>query len=131
MSKNEKLVKWQPKDPVYLDRLRDWEPKNPLASLFESIFSIGDFGPQFLSMKDRGWFNPKVDIEETKDSYIVKADLPGLEKESIQVNVSDDILTIRGERKTEREDKSKTHYRIERQYGSFERSFQLPEVIVE
>jgi HSP20 family protein len=69
---------------------------------------------------------PAVEISEEKEQVIVKAEIPGLKKEDIQVNLSDSMLTISGERKEEVEKKEKGYYYSERSYGSFRRSIQLP-----
>jgi len=70
---------------------------------------------------------PVVDITEDTKEYTVKAELPGLAKENVKVTVENGVLVIAGERKEEKEEKDKKHHRIERSYGSFRRSFALPE----
>ena len=72
-----------------------------------------------------GWA-PSVDICETDDEFVVSAELPGLEKDQIGVEYKDGILTLRGERKQEREVKEESYHRMERSYGAFHRSFTLP-----
>jgi HSP20 family protein len=81
----------------------------------------------WLATKNGGQWLPKVDITEEKDRIIVKADLPGLKQEDIGVEVSEGVLTIKGERKHEAETKDAKTYRVERSYGSFLRSFSLPD----
>lgn len=73
-----------------------------------------------------GMWTPAVDIYEKTDSVVVKAELPGVEKDQISVEVKNGILTLRGERKFERDVKEESYHRIERAYGSFLRSFSLP-----
>lgn len=68
----------------------------------------------------------RLDISETDKAYIVSADLPGLEEEHIDVSVEDGLLTISGEKQQENEEEGKTFHRIERSYGSFKRTLQLP-----
>jgi HSP20 family protein len=70
---------------------------------------------------------PLVDIVEDEKEYLIKAELPEVKKEDVKVTVEDDVLTITGERKYEKEEKGKKYHRVERAYGSFERSFTLPE----
>ncbi len=70
---------------------------------------------------------PLVDIAEDDKEYLIKAEVPEMKKEDIKLNVHDDILTISGERKYEKEEKGKKYHRVERAYGSFTRSFTLPE----
>jgi HSP20 family protein len=74
---------------------------------------------------------PAVDIKETPEEFIVKAELPEMKKEDIKVNVRENVLTIEGERKQEKEEKNERYHRVERTYGSFMRSFRLPEGIDE
>ncbi len=73
-----------------------------------------------------GMWTPAVDNYESNDSVVVKAELPGVEKDQISVEVKDGILSLRGERKFEKEVKEESYHRIERSYGSFQRSFSLP-----
>lgn len=88
--------------------------RKSLAKSDDKTFEVGD------------WM-PVVDIDETEDAFIVKAELPGVEKDDVSVNVDNGVLTIKGEKKIETEDK-KCH-RVERAYGSFIRSFTLPQEI--
>lgn len=73
-----------------------------------------------------GVWMPVVDIYETKDAICVRAELPGMDKEAVGVEVKDGVLTLRGERKFEKEVKEESYHRIERSYGTFHRSFTLP-----
>jgi len=70
---------------------------------------------------------PLVDITEDEHEYLIKAELPDIKKEDVKVAVLDDVLSVSGERKSEKEEKGKKFHRIERSYGSFYRSFTLPE----
>jgi len=72
-------------------------------------------------------WSPLVDITEDEKEYVVKAEIPEMKKEDIKLNVADDVLSITGERKYEKEEKGKKYHRVERAYGSFVRSFTLPE----
>ncbi len=69
---------------------------------------------------------PSVDLSENKDSFVLKAELPGMKKEDVKVTLQNNILTISGEKKQEQEEKGKTFHRIERSYGSFNRTVELP-----
>lgn len=71
--------------------------------------------------------SPAVDISETPKEYVIKAELPGMKKEDVKVTVQNGVLSISGERKSETERKDETYHRIERSYGSFTRSFALPD----
>jgi HSP20 family protein len=72
-------------------------------------------------------WSPLVDIEEDGKGYLIKAELPDIRKEDVKVTVENDVLTITGERKFEKEEKRKKYHRVEQSYGSFARSFTLPE----
>jgi HSP20 family protein len=74
----------------------------------------------------RGRFAPSVDISEDNDRYVVTVELPGSKKEDITVEMKDHVLTIRGEKRNEREEKKENSRWVERSYGSFSRSFTLP-----
>ena len=78
------------------------------------------------SLKLPDW-SPLVDITEDDHEYLFKADLPEMKKEDVKVTVENGILSISGERKVEKEEKKKKYHRIERTYGSFERTFMVPE----
>lgn len=69
---------------------------------------------------------PTVDISKTKDSFIIKAELPGMNEKDVKVSISENILLIKGEKKKEEVEKHEHHYCCERCYGAFQRSFQLP-----
>jgi HSP20 family protein len=72
-------------------------------------------------------WSPEVDISEDDRGYLLKADLPEMKKEDVRVTVEDGILSVSGERKSEKEDQKKKFHRIERSFGNFRRSFTLPE----
>ncbi len=74
---------------------------------------------------------PFVDISETDGGYQIKAEIPDVKKEDVKVTLEDGVLTIQGERKHEKEDKGKKYHRVERSYGSFVRSFTLPDLVDE
>ncbi len=98
----------------------------PVArDIFTDIFD-DFFGRDFLTSTTK--LAPAVDIAEEKDKYVVKADLPGLKQDDIKIELTDNVLSISGERKSERneEDKNKKYYYYERSYGAFERKFVLP-----
>ena len=81
-----------------------------------------------------GWMAPywdsrvelPLDIEENEDSFVIKAELPGMDKKDISVDVKDRVLTLKGERRSENEVKEENYYRRERAYGKFQRAFTLP-----
>jgi HSP20 family protein len=74
-----------------------------------------------------GEFVPRFDVKETKDAYVIKADLPGVKEGDLDVSLNGNMLTIRGKREEERKEEGDSYYAIERSSGSFTRSFTLPE----
>lgn len=100
------------------------EVQNRLGSFFGGRFPRFGNGNGGLKLAD---WSPQVDITEDEKEYLVKADLPEMKKDEIKVNVEDGVLSVSGERKAEKEEKDKKFHRIERSYGSFLRSFTLPE----
>jgi HSP20 family protein len=72
---------------------------------------------------------PSVDVIETEKEFVITAELPGLEEKDVQINLADNVLTIRGEKKAEKEQKGQDYRMVERSYGTFSRSFELPEGI--
>src|ERR1019366_1865907 len=70
---------------------------------------------------------PSADISETDKEYVIRAELPAVKKEDVQVTVDEGVITIKGERKQQKEDKNEKFHRVETFYGAFERGFSLPE----
>jgi HSP20 family protein len=98
----------------------------PFTSLLrDDFFGDRDFSPWGTALRAQT-FNPAVDILEKDGAYLVTAEVPGLTPENIDVQVENDVLTVRGERKSENEDERGGYRRVERSYGSFARSFVLP-----
>jgi len=109
-----------------------WEPFRDLLStqrdfdrLFREAFSPA-FGERELST--RTWA-PAVDIYENGDNLVLKAELPGVKPEDVELRVEDNTLYLKGERKFEKEVKEENYHRVERSYGTFARSFSLPNTI--
>jgi HSP20 family protein len=78
-----------------------------------------------------GDWAPRVDIAETEKEFSIKAEIPAVKKEDVKVTIDNGVLTIKGERKQEKEEKDKKFHRVERLYGSFTRSFTLPDNVDE
>ena len=74
-------------------------------------------------------FTPAVDIKETPQEFLVTAEVPGIRKEDIHIEVADNLLTLKGERKFEQEEKNESYHRVERSFGAFSRSFTLPTLV--
>lgn len=102
---------------------------NPASYRPSTLSSFVDrfFNDDFLSGKSTTSFSPKVDIAETDKEFEIQFHLPGMKKEDIRIDVQDDRLTVSGERKMESEKKEKNYHAIESYYGSFSRSFYLPD----
>lgn len=107
-----------------------WDPFRDLTTLhermnrlFDETLSRGRSGePSELT----GNWAPSVDVYENADSYVLMAELPGLTREDVQIELKENVLTLRGERKFQDEYKDQTCHRMERAYGHFIRSFSLP-----
>jgi len=103
---------------------------NPFLSLQGEIDRLFDnFTRGFPSLGNGGMTNlmPTMDVSETDNEIEITAELPGLRDKDVQINVADNVLSIRGEKKAEKEQKDKNYRLVERSYGSFERSLELPE----
>ena len=88
-----------------------------------SFFDIAPFG-----RGEEGWAaTPKVDVTETDKAYEIAAELPGMSEKDIEVNVANGVLSIKGEKQEEKEEKKKDYYLRERSFGSFQRAFQVPD----
>ncbi len=106
------------------------EDENPFSllrremdSLFDNFFRGFDMEPFERRMAA---FSPKVDVTENDKEIMISAELPGMDEKDIDVSLQNDMLTIKGEKKEEKEDKGKDYYRMERSYGSFSRTIPLP-----
>jgi HSP20 family protein len=77
----------------------------------------------------RGAWNPSVDIYENKDQIVLEAELPGMNREDFDLTVENNVITLRGERRFEKKDDGDNYHRVERSYGSFTRSFTLPQTV--
>ncbi len=105
-----------------------WRPFGEVSSLRKEMDNLWNrfLGEtSFPGLVSQEWL-PSVDISETKDTLLIKAELPGLEAKDVSITVSGDLLTIKGEKKQEEEKKDEHYYCSERYYGSFQRSIRLP-----
>ena len=98
-----------------------WEPV-PVHRLFNTLFDT----PTVASAPARR-FAPATDLIESDSHYILRADLPGLSEDDVNVELDGNVLTVSGERRSESEDRKAGYHRVERSYGSFRRSVRLPE----
>jgi len=109
------LVKWEPFREV--SRLR-----REMDRLWEDFFGPG---PRGLRPWTEEW-TPALDVAETPEQVTVKAEVPGIDPKEIDISLVGDLLTIKGEKKSEREEKKENYHLVERSYGSFSRSLRLP-----
>jgi HSP20 family protein len=108
-----------------------WEPARELSSLqnemnrlFNTFFDTPTPGGNGGSV--RRWI-PSMDLVETEEHFVLRADLPGLSEEDVSIELEDNVLTVSGERKAEHEEKKEGFYRVERSFGQFRRSLTLPD----
>jgi HSP20 family protein len=92
-------------------------------SMYEPLRNVG--------RKIADFFAPEADASATGEAYVINVELPGVEAGNVDVSVHDHMLTLKGEKRSEHEDKGKTYFFSERRYGSFQRSFRLPPDVVE
>jgi HSP20 family protein len=115
-----------------MNAITRWDPFRELDELqtrLSTLFgraSVRKNGSKDEALAVAEWA-PVVDIVEDENEYLIKAELPEVKKEDVKVTVQDDVLTISGERTFEKEEKGRKYHRMERAYGSFARSFTLPE----
>ena len=106
-----------------------WDPARELDSLqseFNRLFDSFLGNGVRADVRARRWV-PAMDLVETDDHLVLKADLPGMSKEDVNLEIKDNVLTVSGERKAEHEKKADGYYRIERAFGGFSRSLTLPQ----
>lgn len=106
--------------------LDSWSPLSNLRDQFSRLFDVAFSGRQPESFGD---WSPALDAFEDKDKYVVSVEVPGLNKQDLNVVVHDGVLTISGERKAEKESKEGTVHRTERYFGKFSRSVSLPSAV--
>lgn len=112
------IVRWQPYGAVA-------SLQNSINKLFNDAFSRANIDEDFALS---AW-KPVVDIFDKEDAIVIHAELPGVKKEDVTIEVKDNILTLRGERSESKEIKEDKYYRKERTFGSFHRAFSLPAAI--
>lgn len=105
--------------------LTRWSPWNELESMNRQLSSLLD-DTNFSRSEESGQWAPRVDVRETDDALLVQAELPGISKKDVHLEVKDGVLTLTGERRYEKDVKEENVHRVERAYGRFSRSFSLP-----
>lgn len=118
------LTRWEP----FRTQLNPWKELEEVQKRLSAIWggAPAKEGGQKESISVAEW-SPLVDITEDDTEYLIKAELPEMKKEDVKLTVQDNVLAISGERKYEKEEKDKKYHRVDRAYGSFLRSFTLPE----
>ncbi|MFZ1081900.1 MAG: Hsp20/alpha crystallin family protein [Candidatus Kryptoniota bacterium] len=105
-----------------------WTPFRDLVNMQREVGHL--FGSLFADVDGTGNFvaswSPRTDVIENKEAYVIKAELPGVNRSDVKITLNENVLTIKGEKKQEKEENEKNFHRVERSYGSFERSFTLP-----
>ncbi len=118
------VTRWEPV-------LTHWNPFKELENMEKRLSGyLGRPGARTESGKEAmtvAEWSPRVDITEDDKEYVIKADLPDVKKEDIKLTVHDNVMSISGERKYEKEEQGKKYHRVERSYGSFMRSFTVPD----
>jgi HSP20 family protein len=108
------LVKWNP-----------WREIEDMFDRYDRAVGLPRSGSQ--EVMATGDWSPRVDIVENENEFVIKAEIPEVKKEDVKVSVDNGVLTLKGDRRQEKEEKGKKFHRVERYYGSFTRSFTLPE----
>ncbi len=108
---------------VRFDPLKDWD------DLSTRLTRLMGLGPRMTTGADNTFFadwTPAVDVQETDNEYLIKADLPDVKREDVKVGIEEGVLSLEGERKQEKEEKGKKFHRVERVYGKFVRRMTVP-----
>ena len=104
-----------------------WEPFGDVDTLFNRLMPSTLARAALAGNGRKLDWSPSADISETDKEFVIRAELPAVKKEDVHVTYDDGVITIKGERKQEKEDKNEKYHRVESFYGSFERRFSLPE----
>jgi HSP20 family protein len=106
-----------------------WDPIKELEAVsnrLNHLFGRSRIEPNQETFLLADW-TPNVDISETDDSYLIKGEIPGVKKEDVKITIENNMITLRGERQQEKEEKGEKYHRVERSYGNFMRSFMIPD----
>jgi HSP20 family protein len=112
--------------------LMEWRPFREVSRLRREMDRLWEdyFGPGRRALRPMEMeFAPAMDVKETADQVVVKAEVPGIDAKEINISITGDVLTIKGEKKSEREEKEENYHMVERSYGSFSRSLVLPAAV--
>jgi HSP20 family protein len=112
------IIRWDPSRDLTTLRQR-------MNSLFEDFFTEKEEGKEIIS----GTWSPSVDIHEAENALVLSAEVPGIDEKDIEIEIEGNTLTLKGKREYEKEIKKESYHRTERSYGSFCRSFSLPNYV--
>jgi HSP20 family protein len=121
------MERWRP-----FGTMERWDPFRGINDIQTEMNRLFDSwsGRPTSTASERMWL-PAVDVHETKDEFVLSLDIPGVSQKDVHISITGDLLTVKGERRFEREsdDAGNTYHRVERLYGKFERSVQLPTMV--
>lgn len=117
------LIRWNPAREVATFPSDVFHMQREIDRMFDRFLggSLMEDGTAFTS----NW-TPAVDITEHENEYVVKLEIPGVSKDDVKITLENNVLTVKGEKKQEKESKSANYHRVERSYGAFQRTFTLP-----
>ena len=115
------IVRWRPR--------REWDPFADMLDLQNSINKLFNLSIGRRTPGEPSTWTPYVDIMRKGDNFILRSELPGLKKDDIEITVQDNVVTLKGEKRDEKEIKEDDYYQCERCFGAFQRSFELPSAI--
>jgi HSP20 family protein len=120
------LIRWNPTRESMTWPSDVFNVQREINRVFDNFFRGGS---QWDDTQELTAWTPAVDIAELEDRFQVRMELPGVNKDDVKITLENNILTVRGEKKQEKEDAGKNYHRVERSYGAFQRSFTLPVTI--
>ncbi|MBF5044316.1 Hsp20/alpha crystallin family protein [Aggregicoccus sp. 17bor-14] len=107
-------------------RRQSWDPFQQMQELM-GLDPLEEFGRLLSGRAEGARFLPAFEVKETKDAFLFKADLPGVDEKDLDITVTEDRITVSGKRESEQREEGERYYAVERQYGAFSRAFTLPE----
>ena len=116
------LVRWKPGQDLMALPTDVLNMQRSINSMLDSLFHDGNWNEEIAA----SLWNPAVDVEEREQEFVIRVELPGVTKDDVHITTRENILTLRGEKKQQKETKESNYHRMERSYGSFQRSFTLP-----
>jgi HSP20 family protein len=120
------LIRWNPSRDLATVPSELFNVQREMNRLFDNLFRPGNADDYPLTPS--AW-SPAVDVAESDTAFVVKMELPGVAKEDVHITMEQNVLSVKGEKKQEKESKTSDFHRIERSYGTFQRSFSLPSTV--